>query len=133
MMMEVQERIIFILLYLMIAAYGLLALGLIAQAILDLKRKKCEERSSIRSSPRQLGQHIAGWHQPASGKNANREGGRLNRLTHRLISEEQIEETLNETFPANDPPAWTLGIEVVKPMEWVGVAKIERRSSKRSA
>ena len=28
-----------------------------------------------------------------------------------MISEEVIEKTLSDTFPASDPPSWTLGIE----------------------
>jgi hypothetical protein len=31
----------------------------------------------------------------------------------RMISEEVIDKTLNDTFPASDPPSWTLGIEQV--------------------
>ncbi len=28
-----------------------------------------------------------------------------------MISEEVIDKTLSDTFPASDPPSWTLGIE----------------------
>ena len=28
-----------------------------------------------------------------------------------MISEEVIDKTLSDTFPAGDPPSWTLGIE----------------------
>jgi hypothetical protein len=28
-----------------------------------------------------------------------------------MISEEAIDKTLSDTFPASDPPSWTLGIE----------------------
>lgn len=28
-----------------------------------------------------------------------------------MISEETIDKTLNDSFPASDPPSWTLGIE----------------------
>lgn len=30
-----------------------------------------------------------------------------------MISEEVIDKTLSDTFPASDPPSWTLGIEQV--------------------
>jgi|SRR4030095_6352409 hypothetical protein len=47
-MMEVRERLILILLYLIIASYGLLALSLIAYGIMDLSKGQPDRGSSIR-------------------------------------------------------------------------------------
>lgn len=47
-MMEVRERIILILLNVIIAGYGLLALQLIGQAIYNLRRKERNRRDSNR-------------------------------------------------------------------------------------
>jgi len=35
----------------------------------------------------------------------------------RMISEEVIDRTLSDTFPASDPPFWTLGIERARHFE----------------
>jgi hypothetical protein len=34
-----------------------------------------------------------------------------------MISEEDIDRTLSDTFPASDPPSWTLGIEQATHMD----------------
>lgn len=34
-----------------------------------------------------------------------------------MISEEVIDKTLSDTFPASDPPSWTLGIEQANHIE----------------
>ena len=34
-----------------------------------------------------------------------------------MISEEIIDKTLNDSFPASDPPSWTLGIEQGAPTD----------------
>jgi hypothetical protein len=34
-----------------------------------------------------------------------------------MISEEAIDKTLSDTFPASDPPSWTLGIEQGAPID----------------
>ena len=34
-----------------------------------------------------------------------------------MMSEEVIDKTLNDSFPASDPPSWTLGIEQGAPTD----------------
>ena len=34
-----------------------------------------------------------------------------------MISEDVIDKTLNDSFPASDPPSWTLGIEQGRPTD----------------
>ncbi len=45
------------------------------------------------------------------------QNGEANASDERTMPEEEIDKTLEETFPASDPPSWTLGVDPHPPTE----------------
>jgi len=46
----------------------------------------------------------------SAGSNSNRPAGRPRDIGD-VLDEAEMDETLDETFPASDPPSWTLGVD----------------------